>query len=156
MIILTFNVWASYFVGNFKNALWNSTQNILPIQWEICIVFTEGYSTAIRFETAPWPPKLIQPHGCSRPTRHTTLHDPPWVTPLVENNASRTTNFMSKYIIENLRKRTKLHKTHTLYTRYIKCNCRMAFVQDSWVFVVNYSLMYSNLLRCISSDTINE
>ena len=33
--ILTFNVWLRYFVWNFKVTLWNSTQSILPIHWNI-------------------------------------------------------------------------------------------------------------------------
>ena len=30
--IISFNVWVRYFMWNFKGTLWNSTQNILPIQ----------------------------------------------------------------------------------------------------------------------------
>ena len=33
-----FNVWVRYFVPNFKGTLWNSTQNILPIGWKMCIL----------------------------------------------------------------------------------------------------------------------
>ena len=29
------NVWVGYFVWNFKGHLWNSTQNIIPIHWNI-------------------------------------------------------------------------------------------------------------------------
>ena len=36
--IISFNIWARYFEGNFKGTLWNSTQNISPIQWEMCIL----------------------------------------------------------------------------------------------------------------------
>ena len=32
-----FNVWVRYFVWNFKDPLWNSTQNILPIYWKLII-----------------------------------------------------------------------------------------------------------------------
>ena len=35
-----FNVWVGCFVWNFKGTLWNSTQNILPIHWKMCILFT--------------------------------------------------------------------------------------------------------------------
>ena len=35
--IISINVWARYFVWSFKGTLWNSTQNILPIHWKICI-----------------------------------------------------------------------------------------------------------------------
>ena len=34
--IVSFNVWARYFVWNFKGTLWNSTQSILPIHWKMC------------------------------------------------------------------------------------------------------------------------
>ena len=36
--IISFNIWARYFEGNFKDTLWNSTQNISPIHWEMCIL----------------------------------------------------------------------------------------------------------------------
>ena len=35
LVVKSFNVWARYFVWNFKWYLWNSTQNILPILWKI-------------------------------------------------------------------------------------------------------------------------
>ena len=38
--IVSFNVRVRYFVWNFKGSLWNSTQNILPIHWKMCILFT--------------------------------------------------------------------------------------------------------------------
>ena len=31
----SFNLWVRYFVWNFKGTLWNSTQNIFPIHWNI-------------------------------------------------------------------------------------------------------------------------
>ena len=34
-----FNKWTWYFVWNFKGTLWNSTQNILPIHWKMCILY---------------------------------------------------------------------------------------------------------------------
>ena len=32
--IVSFNVWARYFVWNFKGTLWHSTKNISPIHWK--------------------------------------------------------------------------------------------------------------------------
>ena len=37
--MISFSVWMRYFVWNFKDSLWNSTQNILPIYWKMCILF---------------------------------------------------------------------------------------------------------------------
>ena len=37
-VVLSFNVWTRYFVWNFKGSLWNSTQNILPIHWKMCVL----------------------------------------------------------------------------------------------------------------------
>ena len=50
--IVSFNVWVSYVVWNFKGSLWNSTQNILSIQWKMCILFTGENSRALRFKSS--------------------------------------------------------------------------------------------------------
>ena len=47
--ILSFNVWARYHVWNFKGTLWNSTHNIFPIHWKICILYSDEILTALRF-----------------------------------------------------------------------------------------------------------
>ena len=36
--IVSFNIWARYFMWNFKGTLWNSIQNIVPIHWKMCIL----------------------------------------------------------------------------------------------------------------------
>ena len=55
----SFNVWVRYFAWNLKGALWNSTQNILPIDWKVNISFTGENLRAFRliriFEACtPW------------------------------------------------------------------------------------------------------
>ena len=47
----SFNVWARYFVWNFKGTLWNSTQNILPIHWKIRFLYKIGILRALRFKS---------------------------------------------------------------------------------------------------------
>ena len=37
-IPVSFNEWVKYFVWNFKGTLWNSTQNVLPIQGWWCLL----------------------------------------------------------------------------------------------------------------------
>ena len=50
----SFNVWARYFVWNFKGTLWNSTQNILPIHWKIWFLYDiEILRAQTRFWNAP-------------------------------------------------------------------------------------------------------
>ena len=36
--IVSFSLWVRYFVWNFKGSLRNSTQNISPIHWKMCIL----------------------------------------------------------------------------------------------------------------------
>ena len=48
--IISFHVWLSYFVWNFKSPLWNSTQNILPLHWKICILWRGINFRAVRFK----------------------------------------------------------------------------------------------------------
>ena len=48
----SFNVWARYFVWNFKGYLWNSTQNILPIHWKIQLVHNVEILRACRFKSS--------------------------------------------------------------------------------------------------------
>ena len=43
---------ASFFVWNFKGTLWNSTQNILPIHWKMCILSTSENLRALRFKSS--------------------------------------------------------------------------------------------------------
>ena len=55
----SFNVWVRYFALNLKGALWNSSQNILPIGWKVDISLTGENLWALRlisfFETCtPW------------------------------------------------------------------------------------------------------
>ena len=54
----SFNIWARNLVWNFKGTLWNSTQNILPIQWTMCILYKGGSLRTLRvhkhFWNAPW------------------------------------------------------------------------------------------------------
>ena len=50
--IVSFNVWVRYLVWNFKGSTWNSTQNIMPIHWEICILFTGESLRALRFKSS--------------------------------------------------------------------------------------------------------
>ena len=52
MKCISFNVWARYFVWNFKGYLWNSTQNILPIHWKMWILFTSKNLRALRFKSS--------------------------------------------------------------------------------------------------------
>ena len=49
--IASFNVWVRYFVWNFKGYLWNSTLNILPIHWQMWILFTGEKLSALRFKS---------------------------------------------------------------------------------------------------------
>ena len=51
----SFNVWARYFVWNFKGYLWNSTQNILPIHWKLQFLYN------IEILRAPPPPPTHSP-----------------------------------------------------------------------------------------------
>ena len=37
------------FVWNFKGDLWNSTQNALPIEWKMCILYNTKILKALRF-----------------------------------------------------------------------------------------------------------
>ena len=64
---ISFNVWARYFVWNFKGYLWNSTQNILPIHWKMWILFTSENLRALRFKSSKVflkrPPGLV--HRCA-------------------------------------------------------------------------------------------
>ena len=46
----SFNVWVRYFVRNFKEYLWNSTQNILPILWHIRFLYKIEILRALRFQ----------------------------------------------------------------------------------------------------------
>ena len=48
----SFDVWARYFVWNFKGTLWNSTQNILPIHWKIWILCSIELLRALRFKSS--------------------------------------------------------------------------------------------------------
>ena len=63
------NIWARYFVWNFKGDLWNSTQNILPIHWKILFLFKVGIWRALKFNCiwyAPliWVWSLISASDC--------------------------------------------------------------------------------------------
>ena len=46
----SFIVWVRYFVWNFQGTFWNSTQNILPIHWEIWFLYTIEILRALRFK----------------------------------------------------------------------------------------------------------
>ena len=63
---LSFNVWVRYFVWNFKGTLWNSTQNILPIHWNIWLLYNIEMLRALRFKSSyallKRPPPLIKLH----------------------------------------------------------------------------------------------
>ena len=51
--IVSFNVWVWYLVWNFKGYLWNSTQDILPIHWKMCIfLFTGEHFRDVRFKSS--------------------------------------------------------------------------------------------------------
>ena len=50
--IISFNVWVKYFVRNFKDTLWNSTQNILPIHRKMCSLFRSKDLTAPSFTSS--------------------------------------------------------------------------------------------------------
>ena len=45
-------VWVRYFVQNFKGILWNSTENVLPIHWNLCISFFCNTLGALRFKSS--------------------------------------------------------------------------------------------------------
>ena len=45
------NVWARHFVWNFKGSLINSSQNIFPIHWKMCILFRCSNWRALRFKS---------------------------------------------------------------------------------------------------------
>ena len=47
--IVSFNVWITYFVWNFKGALWNSTQNILFMHWKMCSLLRSRDSITAEF-----------------------------------------------------------------------------------------------------------
>ena len=66
MKIASCYVWVRYFVWKSKGYLWNSTQNILPIHWKMCILSTYEIlraliikSTCALFETPPTNPSHI-------------------------------------------------------------------------------------------------
>ena len=48
----SFNVWVRYFVWNFRGYLWNSTQNILPIHWNITILWNIEIWRALRVKSS--------------------------------------------------------------------------------------------------------
>ena len=48
----SFNVWARYFVWNFKWYLWNSTQNVLAIHWKIPFLNNVEFLRALRSKTS--------------------------------------------------------------------------------------------------------
>ena len=48
----SFNVCVRYFVSNFKGALRNSTQNILPIHWKMWILYNIEILRALGFESS--------------------------------------------------------------------------------------------------------
>ena len=58
--IASFSVWVRYLVWNFKGALWNSTQNILPIHWKIWFFYSRAIFKTLRFKSSytflKWPP----------------------------------------------------------------------------------------------------
>ena len=60
--IISFNVWVRYFVWNFKGTLWNSTQNILPIHWEMYSLLRREDLRAPRF-TSPQSFLTLPPLG---------------------------------------------------------------------------------------------
>ena len=45
-------VWVKYLVWNFKGALWNSTQNILPIHWKTWCWYNIGILRALKFKSS--------------------------------------------------------------------------------------------------------
>ena len=47
---ISFSVWERYFARNFKGALWNSTQNVLPIHWKIWFSYNAEILRARRFK----------------------------------------------------------------------------------------------------------
>ena len=46
----SFNEWVKYFVWKFKGTLWNSTQNILSINWKIWFLYNIEILRALRFK----------------------------------------------------------------------------------------------------------
>ena len=48
----SFNVWVRYVVWNFKGTLWNSTQNILLIHWNIWLLYSIEILRALRFKSS--------------------------------------------------------------------------------------------------------
>ena len=101
--IASFNVWVRYSVWNFKGPLWNSTQNILPMHWKMCILFTGEILKSFRFslfETPPWihihyrvtrfdvcvGPQL---HSKAKPNRIKKISRPRYRSPFcdIDNNA---------------------------------------------------------------------
>ena len=50
----SFNVWARYFVWNFKGNLWNSTQNILPIHWKMRYLYNIEFLRLLDLRAHKW------------------------------------------------------------------------------------------------------
>ena len=48
----SFNAWVRYFLWNFKDTLWNSTQNIFPIHWKIWFLNNIEILRALRFKSS--------------------------------------------------------------------------------------------------------
>ena len=61
----SFNVWARYFVWNFKGTLWNSTQNILPIHWKIWFLYNIDLRAHTCFGNAASPPPPPRSLSCT-------------------------------------------------------------------------------------------
>ena len=48
----SFNVWARYFVGNFKGTLRHSTENIFSIHWKVWFLYIIKILRALRFNSS--------------------------------------------------------------------------------------------------------
>ena len=99
---LSFNVWVRYFVWNFKGDLWNSTQNILPIHWNMYISWIDKIVRAplTFFETVPWTSIWEQPPLCHSKIAwfhlnidRITISTSSWITyePITEHMTRRVT-----------------------------------------------------------------
>ena len=59
----SFNVWVRYPAWNFKGYLWNSTQNVSPIQWKMWYLYNIENFRALKFKSS---------NGFLKPPEHST------------------------------------------------------------------------------------
>ena len=96
--IASLKAWVRYFVWNFKDTLWNSTQNILLIHWKMCILFAGENCLQILelLSIFEMPPRSLSAHimAC---TLFSTLSEPMVTYWQFDHGEQISVKFKSKY-----------------------------------------------------------